>query len=167
MKSIMKKFTVGYIGLLLLFIIAGILMVVFSSKDETPEIDEEQIAKTPGLNTMLQVNEILTQQQLDTSLIDIEVTPAKIGETVLIELQGNEFVMEDILLKDSYNIFVASASVNNLNEVVLSWYSKIDGQNTNVLTIEMPKTQMEQLKTLQYTDIPSIATSYVKNDQLK
>ena len=166
MKSFMRKFTVGYMGLLILFIIGGILMIIFSSNEGTPEIDESQIAKTPGLNTMLQVKDVLTQQQLESSLINIEVNPSRNGESVVIELQGNEFVLEDMLLKDSYNIFSSTVSINELNDVLLSWYSKIEGQNVNVLTIQMTRSQMDQLKTSPYTDIPSIASSYVKHDQL-
>ena len=167
MKSFIRKFTVGYMGLLILFIIGGILMVLFSSNEETPEIDESQIAKTPGLNTMLQVKEMITQQQLESSLINIEVNPSQTGESVVIELQGNDFVSEEMLLKDSFNIFSSTVSINDLNEGILSWYAKIDGENVNVLTIQMTKSQMEQLKTSPYTDIPSIAASYKKHDQLK
>lgn len=167
MKSFMRKFTFGYIGLLIVFIIGGILMIIFSSEEGNPEIDETLIAKTPGLNTMLQVNEIITQQQLESSLINIEVNPTQNGESFVIELQGNEYASEDMILKDSYNIFSSSASVTELSEGVLSWYSKIEGQNVSVLTIQMTKLQMEQLKTSKYTDIPSLATSYVKHDELK
>ena len=167
MKSFMRKFTVGYMGLLILFIIGGILLIIFSSNEETPEIDESQIAKTPGLNTMLQVKEILTQQQLESSLINIEVNPSRTGESVVIELQGNDFVSEDMLLKDSFNIFSSFNSIYDVNEAVLSWYAKIDGKNVNVLTIQMTKSQMEKLKTSPYTDIPSIAASYTKHEQLK
>lgn len=167
MKSFMRKFTFGYMGFLLLFIIGGILLIIFSSNEEVPEIDESQIAKTPGLNTMLQVQEIITLQQLESSLINIEVNPNRDGESVVIELQGNDFVSEDMLLKDSYNIFSSSISINDLSEGVLSWYAKIDGENVNVLTIEMTKSQMEQLKSSPYTDIPSIAASYKKHDKLK
>ena len=167
MKSFIRKFTVGYMGLLILFIIGGILMVLFSSNEETPEIDESQIAKTPGLNTMLQVKEMITQQQLESSLINIEVNPSQTGESVVIELQGNDFVSEEMLLKDSFNIFSSTVSIIDLNEGILSWYAKIDGENVNVLTIQMTKSQMEQLKASPYTDIPSIAASYKKHDQLK
>ena len=167
MKSFMRKFTLGYMGLLILFIIGGILLIIFSSNEEVPEIDESLIAKTPGLNSMLQVKEILTQQQLESALINIEVNPSQNGESVVIELQGNDFVSEDMLLKDSYNIFTSFISINDLNEGVLSWYAKIDGDNVNILTIQMTKTQMEQLEASPYTDIPSIATSYKKHDKLK
>ena len=62
--------------------------------------------------------------------------------------------------------FSSTVSINELNDVLLSWYSKIEGQNVNVLTIQMTRSQMDQLKTSPYTDIPSIASSYVKHDQL-
>ena len=167
MKLTMRKFTIGYMGLLILFIIGGILMIIFSSNEGTPEIDEAQITKTPGLKTMLQVKEVLTQQQLDSALINIEVNPSRNGDSVFVELQGNEFVSEDVLLKDSYNIFSSTASIYNLNEGELIWYSKVDGQNVRVLTIQMTKLQMEQLKTSPYTEIPLLAASYVKHEQLK
>ena len=104
MSSFKRKFTLGYMALLIVFIIAGIFMIIFSSNNETPEIDESQIDKTPGLGTMLQIQDILTQQQLDSSILNIEVSPDQI---VIIDLQGNDFVSEDMLLKDSYNIFNA------------------------------------------------------------
>lgn len=167
MKLNKRTFTLGYMALLIIFIIVGIFMIIFSSNEGAPEIDESQIAKTPGLDTMLQVKEILTKQQLESTLINIEVTPVQNGQSVVIELQGNEFVTEDILLKDSYNIFSSTVSIDELSDGVLSWYKKLDGQNVNVLTIQMTKSQMEQVKTSAYTDIPSIATSYFKHDQLK
>lgn len=167
MKLNKRTFTLGYMALLIIFIIVGIFMIIFSSNEGAPEIDESQIAKTPGLDTMLQVKEILTEQQLESNLINIEVTPVQNGQSVVIELQGNEFVTEDILLKDSYNIFSSTVSIDELSDGVLSWYKKLDGQNVNVLTIQMTKSQMEQVKTSAYTDIPSIATSYFKHDQLK
>ena len=167
MKLNKRTFTLGYMALLIIFIIFGIFMIIFSSNEGTPEIDESQIAKTPGLDTMLQVKEILTEQQLESTLINIEVTPVQNGQSVVIELQGNEFVTEDILLKDSYNIFSSTVSIDELSDGVLSWYKKLDGQNVNVLTIQMTKSQMEQVKTSAYTDIPSIATTYFKHDQLK
>ena len=167
MKLNKRTFTLGYMALLIIFIIFGIFMIIFSSNEGTPEIDESQIAKTPGLDTMLQVKEILTEQQLESTLINIEVTPVQNGQSVVIELQGNEFVTEDILLKDSYNILSSTVSIDELSDGVLSWYKKLDGQNVNVLTIQMTKSQMEQVKTSAYTDIPSIATTYFKHDQLK
>ena len=159
-----RKFTLGYMALLIVFIIVGIFMVLFSSNNETPEIDESLIKKTPGLGAMLQIKEILTQQQLDSSIINIEVSP---DQNVIIELQGNDFVSEDMLLKDSYNIFTSSTSVNEMKESILKWYAKIDGQNVNVLTIKMTKSQMELLKSSPYTDVPTIAAHYKKHDQLK
>lgn len=164
MSSFKRKFTLGYMALLIVFIIAGVLMVLFSSNDETDEIDESQIDKTPGLRTMLQVNDILTKQQLESSIRNIEVSP---DQTISIDLQGNDFVSEDMLLKDSYNIFTSAVSVNELNKGKLSWYAKIDGKDVNVLTIEMTKSQMELLQSSPYTDIPTIAAYYMKHDQLK
>ena len=164
MSSFKRKFTLGYMAFLIVFIIVGIFMIIFSSNNETPAIDESQIKKTPGLGVMLQVKDILTQQQLESSIQNIEVSP---DHTVLIELQGNEFVSEDMLLKDSYNIFTSSVSVNEMKEGILSWYAKIDGKNVNVLTIQMTKSQMESLQSSPYTDIPTIAAHYMKHDQLK
>ena len=164
MSSFKRKFTLGYMALLIVFIIVGVFMILFSSSNETPEIDESQIDKTPGLGAMLQVNDILTQQQLESSLLNIEVSP---DQTIIIELQGNEFVSEDMLLKDSYNIFTSFVSINDMKEGILSWYAKIDGQNVNVLTIQMTKSQMELLQSSPYTDIPTIAAHYMKHDQLK
>ena len=164
MSSFKRKFTLGYMALLVVFIIVGVFMIIFSSNEEKPEIDEALIAKTPGLGTMLQVKEMLIQQQLESSLINIEVTPDK---TVVIELQGNDFVSEDMLLKDSYNIFSSSATINEMSEIILSWYAKIDEENVNILTIQMTKSQMEQLKSNSYTNIPTTAAQYIKHEQLK
>ena len=38
-----RKFTLGYMALLIVFIIVGIFMVLFSSNNETPEIDESLV----------------------------------------------------------------------------------------------------------------------------
>ena len=54
-----------------------------------------------------------------------------------------------------------------MKESILKWYAKIDGQNVNILTIKMTKSQMELLKSSAYTDVPTIAAHYTKHDQLK
>lgn len=164
----MRKFTFGYMGVLALFIIVGIGFVIFSNKDEAPpEIDENIKNKTPGLNTMVEIQNIIVQQQLQKYLMNIEVNPLKDGDQAIIELQGNQFVTEDILLKDSYNIFTSANAINGLNEATIQWYAKISQKNEMVLEITLTKEQLEKLKSNNYTSLPTLAKWYSKSEALK
>ena len=165
----MKKFTFGYMILLAFFVVIGIGMILFYSNDDSEnKIDEDTINKTPGLNTMLTVSDMVSAQQLEADLINVEVKPTSNKlENIVLELQGNNFVTEDLLLKDSYNLFVDARKVSTLQNFTIIWYSNIATDNGAVLTITLSKEQCEQLASLAYTDISKIASSYTKDNALK
>lgn len=164
----MKKFSMIYMGILALFIVVGIGMILFSEKDgDSIQIDEKQIKNTPGLNTMLAVQEIIKNEQLEHYLINIDVTREDKLDSVLIELQGNDFVTEDLLLKDAYNISLSASSIDQLSQLKMIWYAKIDKKNEPILNLTLTKEAMQQLDSMNYADLPTIATNFDKHQALK
>ena len=111
----MKKFTFSYMLILAIFVIAGIVMVITNKDEGTIEPSDELINKTPGYSTMIKVSELVSAQQLEKSLLNIEVLPTGETEDIVLEIQGNDFVNEETLLKDSYNIFAGAVDIQELN----------------------------------------------------
>lgn len=164
----MKKFTRGYMLILSMFVLIGIGMIIFANKDDgSLQPDASEIKKTPGLNTMLTVSEIITTQQLEKTLVNIEVKPSEDDfEDIILELKGNDFITEDTLLKDTYNILTNVQTVQSLHTITIIWYSDIFESNGEVLKVIFNREQIEKLLKAKYTEIPSIASTYEKNKQL-
>lgn len=157
----MKKFSMIYTGILALFIVVGIGMIIFSEKDgDSIQINEKQKKNTPGLNTMLEIQQIIENQQLEQYLLNIEVSNENKFHSVLIELQGNDFTTEDTLLKDAYNIFLDASSIYQLSQIEMIWH---DAKNEVVLSLTLTKEDMEQLASKSYADLPTIATKFERN----
>ncbi len=163
----MKKFTFSYVLILAIFVIVGIVMVITTNKDEgTIEPDNELINKTPGYSTMIKVSELVSAQQLEKSLLNIEVSPMGNTEDIVLEIQGNDFVNEDTLLKDSYNILTGAFDIQTLNTFTIVWYAKITPDNPEVLRVTMTKDTIEQLKQKSYLVLPELAEFYEKHSTL-
>ena len=159
----MKKFNMIFTGILALFIVVGVGMIIFSEKDGTSlQIDEKQKQNTPGLNTMLEIQEILKNEQLEKYLLNLEVSREDKFDQVLIELQESNFTTEDTMLKDAYNIFQSASTINQLSQIELIWYTKVDAKNKPVLSLTLTKEAIQQLASKSYADLPAIATKYEK-----
>ena len=160
----MKKFSMIYMGILALFIVFGVGMIIFSEKGgDSIQIDEKQKKNTPGLNTMLDIQQIIEYQQLEEYLLNIEVERENKSDLVLIELQGNDFTTEDTLLKDAYNIFLSASSIDQLSQIELVWHTKVDGKDQPIISMTLTKENMEQLVSKGYDDIPAIATKFERH----
>lgn len=163
----MRKFTFAYLAVLVLFILVGGFLIFFGPTEESAEIDENQINKTPGLQTMLDVSKIIATQQLENSLINIEVNPNGDSYSVNVELQGNDFVTEESLLKDMYNIYVEASTIPEVDDMTIIWHSNIAPSNGVILTVTMNHGQMTSLAQQTYLDIPKSAVKYEKYSNLK
>jgi hypothetical protein len=158
----MKKFSMIYTGILALFIVVGVGMIIFSEKEgDSIQINEKQKKNTPGLDTMLEIQQIIENEQLEEYLLNIEVTRENKFDDVLIELQGNDLATEDTLLKDAYNIFLSASSIYQLSQIEMIWYAKQD--NEPVLSMTLTKEAMQQLASISYADLPTIATQFERH----
>ena len=162
----MKKFTFSYMLILAIFVIAGIVMVITNKDEGTIEPSDELINKTPGYSTMIKVSELVSAQQLEKSLLNIEVLPTGETEDIVLEIQGNDFVNEETLLKDSYNIFAGAVDIQELNTFTIVWYAKLTPDNPEVLRITMTKDTIAQLKQNSYLILPELAELYEKHSTL-
>lgn len=162
----MKKFTFSYMLILAIFVIAGIVMVITNKDEGTIEPSDELINKTPGYSTMIKVSELVSAQQLEKSLLNIEVLPTGETEDIVLEIQGNDFVNEETLLKDSYNIFAGAVDIQKLNTFTIVWYAKLTPDNPEVLRITMTKDTIAQLKQNSYLILPELAELYEKHSTL-
>lgn len=164
----MKKFSFIFMGILALFILIGVGMIIFSEKDDgSLEINEKQLNKTPGLNTLLEVKKIIENEQLEKDLLNIEVSRENNLDHILIELQGNDFVTEDSLLKDTYNIFRSAASLSELSSIEIIWHASLNSKNEPVLSMNFSKENLQQIAANNYIEIPTIATNYKKHESLQ
>ena len=159
----MRKFTFSYMILLAVFLIGGIGVLIFSPKDETPEITDKLIDKTPGLSSSLAFEQLLTNQQLKKAIINIQAKQIDKKDTVDLTLAAPQFATEESLLMDSYNILIEANAITALQQVTLTWQN----EDKNLLTFTILKSQMEQLNTKSYEEIKLLAESYFMDDTLK
>lgn len=159
----MRKFTFGYMIVLAIFVIGGIVMLIFSSKGGTPEIDEKLINKAPGLSTSLAFEKIIKEQQLGDFIINIQAKQVDKRDSVDLQLAAPEFATEESLLMDSYNILSEATSITALEKVTLTWQ-----QDENaLLTFTISKASIDQLPAKNYEDIKLLAETYSTASSLK
>ena len=71
------------------------------------------------------------------------------------------------MLKDAYNIFQSASTINQLSQIELIWYTKVDAKNKPVLSLTLTKEAIQQLASKSYADLPAIATKYEKYQEWK
>ncbi|MCT6925866.1 hypothetical protein [Metasolibacillus sp.] len=157
----MKKFVNFYLLLLVVFIIVGISGFSFS-KNENPEqaVEELALENTPGYATMRTIEEMTKEQQLEDAILDIQVTPKLDAETVVMEMQSSEFMSQDTLLKDSYNMLVKIADEPQITEFTFIWHQPVKNKNQVVLSMSFDRVALNQLPTITYSDLASIAKTF-------
>ena len=161
------KFSFIYMGLLAVFILVGVGFIFFYDKDgQTAEIDQELINKTPGLATMLSVQDLLQTQLLDEHLVNIEVQQENKKDHVTVELGGNDHATIESLLKDTYNIYTSANTLTDLSALTIIWSGTLKQQNVTLMKVSFTLEQMQQLSSKTFYDIPSLASLYEKNNEL-
>ncbi|WP_042471306.1 hypothetical protein [Bacillus ndiopicus] len=157
----MKKFVNFYLILLVLFIVVGI-SGFSSSKNKNPEQTVEEIAleKTPGYATMRTIEEMTKDQQLENAVLDIQVTPKKNEEVVVVEMQSSEFMSFDTLLKDSYNMLAKIADAPQITEFTFIWQQPVKNKNHVVLSMTFDRAGLDKIPTIAYSDLASIANTF-------
>lgn len=164
----MRKFTKVYMIILVIFICFGVIGIIFTDEpNDTAEIDQATIDKTPGYETMTAVANIASEQLRENALLDIEVSPQAMNQEVVVHLQSNEFMTEDTLLQDSYRLLEEFQKLEDVATFKIIWYMLISDANTEVLSLAFSHDSLEDLATLSYKEIKSLATSYETHDVLQ
>ena len=159
----MKKFSKFYLIILVMFIISGLLARFFlnSTEEDVQEAELEAAATIPGYETMLHIQQVATEQQLQDALINIEVAQQGELNSAVVHIQSNEYMTEEILLKDSYNMLTKLSNLEQLASVHFIWYKPVNNKNSVVLDFVLDNTMLNALSNYTYKDIPTIASSYV------
>ena len=164
-----RKFTKLYIILLLGLIVIGGVTFFRSgtlSEEQQQKSEELTMQKTPGYETMMNVAEIANTHLLENAILDIQVTPKDNQEDVLLQLQTTEFLTEDILLKNTYNLLQDIREIETIDSVTVAWFALINSENTEVLTLTFNRQALQQAATAAYNELPNIATDYRKHESL-
>lgn len=164
-----RKFTKLYIVLLLGFIvIGGVTFFISGEPSEEQQQKSEEITeqKTPGNATMVAVAQIANTHLLENAILDIQVTPKDEKESVLLQLQTTEFLTEDMLLKNTYNLLQDIRELETIDTFTVAWFMLINSENTEALTLSFDRQALEQTANVPYTELPSIATDYIKHASL-
>ena len=164
-----RKFTKLYMVLLLgLIVIGGVTFFISVEPSEDQEIKSEEMAmqKTPGYETMTAVAQIANTHLLENAILNIQVTPKDDKEDVLLQLQTTEFLTEDILLKNTYNLLQDIRKIETIDTFTVAWFALINSENTEVLTLTFNRQALEQAAKISYNELPSIVTDYRKHESL-
>ena len=164
-----RKFTKLYIVLLLGLIVIGSIIFFTSdapSEEQQQQSEELAMQKTPGYATMTAVAQIANTHLLENAILDIQVTPKDEQEDVLLQLQTTEFLTEDILLKNIYNLLQDIRQIETLHTFTVAWFALIASENTEVLTMKFDRQALQQAATVSYSELPNIVTDYKKHDSL-
>ena len=158
-----RKFTKLYIILLFAFIGIGSVTFFISntpSEEQLQQAEEVTKEKTPGYETMTTVAQIANTHLLENAILNIQVTPKEQKEVVLLQLQTTEFVTEDMLLKNTYNLLQDIQQIKTLDTFTVAWFAVINNENTEVLTMTFNDEALQQVATISYKELPSIVTDY-------
>ena len=165
-----RKFTKLYIVLLLALIAIGSVTFFISNTPSEEQLQQsEEIAKqkTPGSETMTTVAQIANTHLLENAILNIQVTPKDQKEDVLLQLQTTEFLTEDMLLKNTYNLLQDIRQIETLDTFTVAWFAVINSENTEILTMTFNHQALQQAATISYKSLPSIVTDYQKHTSLK
>ena len=164
-----RKFTKLYMVLLLGLIVIGGVTFFRSgtlSEEQQQKSEELSMQKTPGYATMMNVAEIANTHLLENAILDIQVTPMDDKEDVLLQLQTTDFLTEDILLKNTYNLLHDIREIETIDQFTIAWFALINSENTEVLTMTFNQQALQQATTVSYTELPNIVTNYRKHESL-
>ena len=158
----MKKFSKFFLIILVIFIVGGLSARFFiSTSEEDEKLAEDEAANSiPGYDTLLHIQQIAEQQQLENALLDVQIDTNGERNSALIKMQSNEFMEHDTLLKDSFDMLTKLNQVEQLDEVTYIWYKPVNNQNTTALTFTLSNEGLNQLMGHTYREIETFATHY-------
>lgn len=168
---IMNKFF--KIMLIFLTIFISILLVQFTmnyfDSENTKKIEEAKSPLSPEelqTETTIAITDIILNQLLENVILNIDFIQHNEQQDVSLYLQGREFVSEDTLLKDSYNILKEISKIKTIRDFTFKWYMLVKNQNTEILTLSFSQNTIAQIDRLSYKQLKQLATHYEKHEAL-
>ncbi|MEK4424215.1 hypothetical protein [Solibacillus sp. FSL K6-1523] len=159
--------------LIFLTIFISILLVQFMvnyiNSEETKKIEETTAQISPEelqTQTTIAITDIILNQLLENVILNIDFTHHDGQHDVDLFLQGREFVSEDTLLKDSYNILKEINKNETIHDFTLKWYMPVKNKNTEILTLSFSQDTISKIKNLSYKQLKQVATHYEKHEAL-
>lgn len=159
--------------LIFLTIFIGLLLVQFTinyfTADKTNDIEVDQPVLSPEelqTQTTIAITDIILNQLLENVILNIDFTHHKGEQDISLYLQGREFVSEDTLLKDSYNILKEISKNETIRSFTFKWYMLVKNKNTEILTLSFSQNTIAQIDNLSYKQLKQLATNYEKHDAL-
>ena len=168
----MQKFLKIALSFVILFVlIVAVQFVLKTIQKEDEQKNEQAQANIPPeqlkQQLMSTISDKVLNEFLDNIILNIQIDPQNNRANVTLSLQANEFLNENTLLKDSYNLFTALQHETAINQLTLKWHMLVQNANTEVLSIQMDGNLLADMETISYQEIPNIALSYKKNSNLK
>lgn len=152
-------------------LLAVITIAVMSYSKSVEQPNEKTSIQTKNTHTefdmTVAVAEIITTQLLENAILNIEITPHDDKQNVAILLQSNEFIDEDTLLKNSYNILNQITKIEQIEQFTFHWYMLVKNKNTEVLTLTFSREVLDQISQHAYRNLPEISSYYKKHDALE
>ncbi|MEG0470953.1 MAG: hypothetical protein RR588_01330 [Solibacillus sp.] len=168
----MKKFLKVILIFLTIFI--GVLIVQFTidfmNSKETKKKEEANTQMSPEemqTQNIILITDIVLNQLLENVILNIDLTQNESQQDVTLYLQGNEFVSEETLFKDSYNLLKEIRKIKTIGDFTLKWYMLVNNNNTEVLTLSFSHDTIDQMESLSYRQIKKFATHYEKHEALQ
>ncbi|ATP39148.1 hypothetical protein CSE16_03390 [Solibacillus sp. R5-41] len=160
--------------LIFLTIFIGVLIVQFTmdftNSKETNKIEDANTQISPEelqTQTTIAITDIVLNQLLENIILNIEFKQHENQQDVTLYLQGNEFVSEDTLFKDSYNILKEISKNETIRDFTFKWYMLVKNNNTEVLTLSFSQDTISKVESLSYQQLKQLATHYEKHAALK
>lgn len=119
------------------------------------------------IETMNAITQIVLQQFVENIMLNMEIDVIEDMQNIVISLQASEFINEDTLLKDSYNLLKEIKEVERVNDVTLKWFMNVRSTNTEALTLTFDAKTVQSIDELSYENLPSITASYWKHDNVR
>lgn len=159
----MQKFSKLFLIFLVILIIGGLLarFLITASEEDVQQVEDEAASSIPGYSTMLHIHQVAKEQQLEEGIINIEIAQENDLHSATIHLQSNVYMDEEVILKDSYNMLAKLVQLEQLASVTMLWYKPVHNKNEKVITFTLDQQALNHLNDYAYSDIPTIATTYV------
>lgn len=156
---------------LLIFVCAVSLQYIIKMKnsDEEETIIEAKASMTQEqlkTHTMLLLTEIVLKQFVENIMLNIEIIPVDEKQNVIVSLRASEFLNENTLLKDSYNVLKEIQHMEEINDITLKWFMPVNNKNTEILTVMFDDEALVAFDEISYKDIPQASTQYIKHEHL-
>ena len=156
---------------LLIFVCAVSVQYIMKMKNSEQEeaIIEAKASMTQEqlkTHAMLMMTEIVLKHFVENIMLNIEIIPIDNKQNVIVSLQASEFLEENTLLKDSYNLLKEIQHVEEINNITLKWFMPVKNINTEVLTVTIDDEALIAINEVSYKDIPQTATHYIKHEHL-